>query len=109
MSATTYRQLTDAEFEEEFRPQQNHLDPNASWSGWGYETYGEELDYVCRIASEEPGRVWTVMDDEETGGTVILSGMAFINRLLYIVTEKPAGEHEFISVPDDCERDDESE
>jgi hypothetical protein len=102
MKAThTQRQLTDAELEEEFKPQQNHLDPNASWSGWGYETYGAELEYVRQIAATEPGRVWTVVDDSDSAGPVILSGMALVNRLLYIVTEKPVREHEFITVVDD--------
>lgn len=101
MKAThTQRQLTEAEFEEEFKPQQNHLDPNASWSDWGYETYGAELEYVRQIAATEPRRVWTLVADD-VYGTVILSGQFLFPALLYIVTEKPAREHEFITVVND--------
>jgi hypothetical protein len=94
----SYRKLTDAEFEAEFKPQQNHLDSNASWSGWGYETYGPELEYVQQLAPT--GRVWTVVDSEDGDGTVIVSGMHFVNRLLFIVTEHPVPEGQNIEVID---------
>ncbi len=101
----TYRRLTDDEFEAEFKPQQNHLDENASWGGWGYETYGPELEYVQQVHAIAPNRVWTVMDSEDGDGTVIVSGMALIDRLLYIITEVPVPEGQQIEVPDDAERE----
>ena len=34
------------EWEEKYKPIQNHIDTNASYSGAMFETFGEEVEYV---------------------------------------------------------------
>jgi hypothetical protein len=47
------------------------------------------------------GRVWTVKDSDDGDGTVIVPGMHYVNRLLYVVTENSAPEGQEIEVTDD--------
>lgn len=66
----------------EYRPLPNHVDPNASYDGLLFETYGDELKAV----RETPGpHVWTLI--EEDGEQFIVSGYRHVNRLGYFVTE----------------------
>ena len=73
-------------FIETFNPQQNHLDDNASFNGWMYETYGDEIEYVFDL-SKKSNRVWTIIEgDYDT--LFYASGFHYVNRLGFIVTEK---------------------
>lgn len=94
--------ITEQQFEEQFKPQINHIlgthngEPNAPFCGWGYETFGNELEYVHQINNVSPKRVWTVMDSDEeiegddgepTVNMVIVAGYHHVNRQLYVITE----------------------
>lgn len=61
------------------------------WGGHGLETYGEDLEIVRR---HDPDFVWTVVDGE-SGSQWITSGFHYVNRVCYLITEKP---HDSISV-----------
>lgn len=70
----------------DYKPVANHISDSSGWEinerGILFETYGEELDFV----SQQPdNNVWTWIDGDE--GTVIVAGMAFVNRIGYFVTE----------------------
>jgi len=78
-------QLTEDQFDEMFTPQQNHLDENASFSGCLFETYGKELAYVMSLANTN--RVVTILDLD--GDTYFVSGFHFVNRLGYLILDKP--------------------
>jgi predicted methyltransferase MtxX (methanogen marker protein 4) len=70
----------------DYKPVANHISDSSGWeiNGKGilFETYDEELDFV----SQQPdNNVWTWIDGDE--GTVIVAGMAFVNRIGYFVTE----------------------
>ena len=80
--------LTMEEWEHHFKPIDNPIDKNASLGGAMFETYGEEYDYVAAIGHREPNRIWTYMDDDN-GDTVIINAWAFVNRIGYLITEKP--------------------
>ena len=80
--------LTMEEWEYHFKPIDNPIDKNASLGGAMFETYGEEYDYVAAIGHREPNRIWTYMDDDN-GDTVIINAWAFVNRIGYLITEKP--------------------
>lgn len=57
-----------------------------------FETYGEDLRYVERIAKTDPARVWTVMVNDDMPrdyGWTIASGYHWVNRMFYVVTELP--------------------
>lgn len=76
-------------FAQRFQPIPNHMDSNASVDfgrgGCLFETYGEELAFV---RSQNPQCIWTIIDGDD-GESLIVSGYHFVNRLGYIVTEKP--------------------
>lgn len=76
--------LTLDGFEEMFKPQKNHLDENASYNGWGYETFNAEGAYVAVIHLEKPKLVWTLLNND-TG----VNGYTRVNRLLYMIATVP--------------------
>jgi len=84
--------LSMEEWSHHFKPLVNHLDKNASFDdgsgGIMFETYGEEYDYVAAIGHKEPNRIWTYIDRED-GSTAIINRWAFVNRIGYMLTEKP--------------------
>ena len=86
-------------WEETYSPKQNPIDPNASYSGLMFETYGEELGYV---SAQDPRNVWTIRDGE--GSTVITAGVGLVNRLGYLVTSEPwvTGD-EFVQLSEEVE------
>lgn len=77
--------MTHEEWEEEYVPVKNHLDDNASFDGCMFETYDEEFVEVLRNADDK--RVWTYVEGDE--GLYIIPGLHFVNRLGYLITEKP--------------------
>ena len=81
-------QITWEQFEEQYQPQSNHIDDNASMGGYMFETFGAEYEHVLSVHNTEPARVWTVMGD--TGNVDVTSGWHFVNRLGYIITTTPA-------------------
>ena len=109
-SENTILVITEDEFYEKYKPQNNHLDDNASWDGQLYETFGKELDFCLELSKRE-NRVWTIVecdsddpddepdeddddddDDEETYEPTclyILSGFHKVNRVGFMVTEVP--------------------
>lgn len=91
--------LTFEEWCEQFKPVSNHIDPfNSSFAAHGaggdeeygimFETFGEELGYVAAAARTAPRTVWTYVDGD--GGTYVINGMHFVNRIGYFVTRVPA-------------------
>ena len=78
-------------FSEYFRPYLPTGAAHQMWGGLGLETYGGDLEIVRRCPADS---VWTVVDGE--GNTQwIVPGFHFVNRVCYLVTEKP---HRFIPV-----------
>ena len=83
---------TFEDWEYKYKPLLNHLDDNASFQnekgeGIMFETFGDELQYVLKIANSEPSRVWTYVDGDE--GTWITNGYHLVNRIGYFITELP--------------------
>ncbi|HUX64911.1 hypothetical protein [Sulfuricella sp.] len=83
--------LHEDAFYEYFKPIR-HADtkPNI-WGGLGLETFGEDFEIV---RSHDPGFVWTVTDGD-SGDQWITTGVHYVNRICYLVTEKP---HDWIPV-----------
>lgn len=100
------KEITWEQFEQQYFPMQNHIDTNASFGGYMFETYGAEYDHVMFVYNQKPECVWTVMAD--TGNVDITSGLHFVNRLGYIITEAPADD-DFINVIDEDYEEDEPE
>ena len=74
-------------WEDKYKPVQNHINKDASWDGVMYETYGEEYDYVMKVASLQPHKVWTWVDGDN--GTYIINGWHMVNRIGYFITQVP--------------------
>jgi len=81
--------MTNEQWEEQYKPTPNLI----SEEGFAFETYGDELAYV---ATRDPHHVWTEMDGDN--GVYIVSGMHYVNRIQYYVTEVPWLEGEDICI-----------
>lgn len=95
-----------------YKPVANHLHSDTGWIinevAIMFETYDDDLEFVKQ---QPDNNVWTWIDGDE--GTVIIAGMAFVNRIGYFVTEVPWTDiSETIEVDlydDDDEDEDESD
>lgn len=86
--------LSFDEWESKFKPLTNLQDPNASFGGLMFETYGQELAGVLLYANGHTGKagcrkVWTLVEGDE-GESLIVEGYHLCNRLGYFITAKPA-------------------
>lgn len=104
--------LTDEEWDTEFKPVRNHFNPTADEYDTEYqmfETYGQELEFV---RNSDPSYVWTYMDGDD-GGVYIVSGYHLVNRIGYYITEKPHDPTKYYSIcviePDEEEFESEEE
>lgn len=79
--------LTEEQFAEQYPLTVNHLDTNAAWDGYQFETYGAELQFV---REQDPACIWTIMDDDNRNLRVA-SGYHFVNRIGYARTIFPTG------------------
>jgi hypothetical protein len=86
---------------EKYKPITNHLDDNASFDGFAFETYGPEIEYVREFGNKPGGelKIFTLLDVD--GKIIVSSGFHFVNRLNYILTEEPFAEAEDIDVYDE--------
>lgn len=80
-----------------FKPQINQFDGNASFDGMMFETYGAELEYVSR---QEPNRIWTIIDSDESDVPLVINGFHQVNRIGYLITAVPSPDGEHITVVD---------
>lgn len=77
-------------FKEIYKPINNPFVQDSSYDGCMFETYGEEVKYVCDLINNEQklNHVWTILDTgfEETW---IFPGYFLCDRIGYLITEKP--------------------
>lgn len=99
-------ELTWDQFEEQYKPIQNHITKRDEFNGWLFETYGEDNVYINRFAKEHAENVWTILD---IGYLVIGSGWHFVDRFGYIITEIPFESNQDITVFDQEDIDHEME
>jgi hypothetical protein len=80
---------TDEEWMERFgEPREN------SGGSSLFETFGEDYDAV---AAADPMTVWTVVEGDETENQYLLPGFHFVNRIGYVLAEKPITQEELDS------------
>jgi len=78
------------DWREAHRPVLNTLRKDAPFDGCMFETFGHELDAV---RAADPACVWTLVSSDDDDGLYLLSGFHFVNRLGYLIIERPwAGE-----------------
>jgi hypothetical protein len=73
------------DFIETYKPIKNHIDTNASFDGYMFETYGDEYEFVKQSPENN---IWMYGDGDD-GGSYIWSGWGFVNRIGYFITEIP--------------------
>lgn len=64
-----------------------------------FETYGQDLETVRKIAETDPRRVWTLMDGEDDS-TIWVNGFWRVNRILYAITNERGEESESFNCVD---------
>lgn len=69
-------------FINKYNIEKNRLDKNASYEGYMYETYGDELEYVRLHLNKQ---IWTLLDDCET----VAAGWHIVNRFGYFIGDIP--------------------
>ena len=69
------------EWEDTYRPVENEIQGGGTTM---FETFGAELDFV---KSEPIECVWTVLEVEDK--QIVAAGFHLVNRIGYMVTEKP--------------------
>ena len=80
------------EWEERYKPIANVLDPNASWDGIMYETYGDDYNLVLKYPDNQ---IWSYIDTDN--GTALIAGLHICDRIGYFICEN-IWEHENIQV-----------
>ncbi len=92
-----FKHLTEEQFDDCFTLIDNHIDTNASFDSKMFETYGDEFEFVLKMAKQN--RVITIIesdggDEIDDEGYVIpnmyyTSGLHHVNRIGYLITEEP--------------------
>lgn len=77
--------LHEDTFYEYFKPIRHPDAQYDIWGGHGLETFGEDLEIVRHY---DPDFLWTVVEGE-SGNEWITTGYHYVNRLCYLITEKP--------------------
>lgn len=78
-----FRTIPEDEFFDDYKPVKNHLASDNGFDGYLYETYGDELEFVC----QQPNKaIWTLVDGDSE--MCILSGYHLVNRLGYFITAR---------------------
>lgn len=86
-------ELTEDEFDEQYPLIVNPFRPT-SFNGCLFDTHDEEYAFV---AQHDLNCIWTLLEDGD-GNSFISSGLHFVNRLGYFVSEKPVPEGKVIEV-----------
>lgn len=87
---------TEQRWVQDFQPV---INPNNNWGGSysAWETYGNDLTHVLE---QDPRTIWTEVDGE--GGTYIIPGMHYVNRIQYYITAVPWADENNIEVVSQC-------
>lgn len=78
--------LHEDTFYEYFKPYR-HADAQYNiWGGHGLETFGKDFETVRH---HDPAFVWTVVDGGSGVDQWITTGVHYVNRVCYLITERP--------------------
>ena len=73
-------------FYEYFKPIRHAEAHYDIWGGLGLETFGKDLEIVRRY---DPAFVWTVVEGGSSSDQWIITGIHYVNRICYLITEIP--------------------
>ena len=83
---TTPVMLHEDAFYEYFKPYRHPDAGHNIWGGLGLETFGKDLEMVREL---DTSYLWTVLEGSSSNDQWIIPGYHFINRICYLITEKP--------------------
>jgi hypothetical protein len=96
-SAIRHQDITEDEFIERFGPIRNPVNSMAGFDfgdgGCLFESAGPDLEFV---RAQPMNQVWTVIDGDD--GLEITDGMHVVNRLGYLVTDRPCPPDTMVTV-----------
>ena len=78
--------LHEDTFYEFFVPYRHPKAKAALWNGMGLDSFGDDFQLVRSI---DDNYVWTVVDSGCNSDQWITTGIHYVNRICYLVTEKP--------------------
>ncbi len=78
--------LHEDAFDAFFIPYRHPKSQHCIWGGFGLETYEKDFELVCSL---DYNYVWTVLDSSFDANQWIVTGIHHVNRICYLVTEKP--------------------
>ncbi len=78
--------LHEDAFYDYFKPYRHPKSSYDIWGGHGLETFGGDLQLVLR---SDPNYVWTVLEDGMSDDYWIVTGIHYVNRICYLLTEVP--------------------
>lgn len=76
--------ITEDQLWSDYKPVKNHLNPNASFCGYMFETYGPELEFVQGC---ETNKIWSIIEGDTS--LFYSAGCHQINLIGYVITELP--------------------
>ena len=79
-----FKEMSYDEWFDTYKPIRNNLDKHASFDGYMFETYEEELDFVIE---QDEFNIWTYCEGDR--GMYIFNGYRLVNRIGYFITEVP--------------------
>lgn len=76
-------------FKIKYAPVKNHIDKNASFFGYMFETFDDDIKHINHILATKGDKyVWTICHGEKSN-MYLTNGCWLCNRIGYIVTEIP--------------------
>jgi hypothetical protein len=82
------QKLSYEEWVKRFKPIRNDLNPQGSYNGYMFETFGKELDAVVKYLNDNKRfQIWTLIAEDDH--LWIANSYHFVNRVGYFITEVP--------------------
>lgn len=78
--------LHEDAFYDYYRPYRHPKSAHDVWGGYGLETFGSDFELV---KASDSNYVWTVLEDGMCDDYWIATGIHYINRICYLLTEVP--------------------
>jgi len=78
--------LHEDAFDAFFLPYSHPQSHHNIWGGLGLETFGKDFELVRSL---DINHVWTVIDSGDDANQWITTGVHYVNRICYLVTQKP--------------------
>lgn len=86
--------MTYDEWFDTYKPYPNTIDPNASFDGYMWETFGPEHDQVLSTPEEQ---IWTIIETDS--GLVLVEGYGYVDHFGHFICAVPYGSLDPVEIP----------